>query len=93
MSSENVFERLYSLSGKRALVTGASSGIGKAIATCYAEAGATVGVHGTNEEKIADTVESINELGGSAVPLVQLLASKEDSEALIAQAVEKLAPA
>ena len=90
MSSENVFERLYSLKGKRALVTGASSGIGRAIATCYAEAGATVGVHGTNEQKIADTVQSIESLGGSVVPLKQPLTSKADSEALIAQAVEKL---
>ena len=90
MSSENVFERLYSLKGKRALVTGASSGIGRAIATCYAEAGATVGVHGTNEQKIVDTVQSIEALGGSVVSLKQPLASKADSEALIAQAVEKL---
>ena len=90
MASENVFERLYSLKGKRALVTGASSGIGRAIATCYAEAGATVGVHGTNEQKIADTVQSIESLGGSVVPLKQPLTSKADSEALIAQAVEKL---
>lgn len=90
MSLENVFERLYSLEGKRALVTGASSGIGRAIATCYAEAGATVGVHGTNEEKIADTVQSIEKVGGSAIPLKQPLTGKADSEALIAQAVEKL---
>ena len=51
--------------------------------------GATVGVHGTNEQKIADTVQSINRWE-VRIPLKQPLASKADSEALIAQAVEKL---
>ena len=90
MSKENVFERLFSLKGKRALITGSSSGIGRSIAVCYAEAGATVGVHGTQEEKIYDTVRQIEKAGGEVVPLVAALGTKKASEALVEEAVEKL---
>jgi len=90
MSRENVFERLFSLKGKRALITGSSSGIGRSIAVCYAEAGATVGVHGTQEEKIYDTVRQIEKAGGEVVPLVAALGTKKASEALVEEAVEKL---
>ncbi len=62
----SIFEQLFSLKGKRALITGASSGIGRSIAVCYAEAGATVGVHGTQPHKIAETIRQIEEKGGSA---------------------------
>jgi len=90
MSDETILERLYSLKGKRALITGASSGIGRAIAVCYAEAGATVGVHGTQEEKIFETIRQIEKVGGEAVPLVASLGTKEVSEELVAEAAEKL---
>jgi len=90
MSRENVFERLFSLKGKRALITGSSSGIGRSIAVCYAEAGATVGVHGTQEEKIYDTVRQIEKAGGEVVPLVAALGTKKASEALVEEAMEKL---
>jgi len=40
------------LSGKRALVTGSSSGIGYAIAKGLAEAGAAVVVHGRSKERV-----------------------------------------
>ncbi len=86
----SIFEKLYSLKGKRALITGSSSGIGRSIALCYAEAGATVGVHGTQEEKIYETVRQIEKAGGEAVPFVTALGTKKASETLIEEAVEKL---
>lgn len=45
------------LAGKNAIVTGATRGIGKAIALCFAEEGANVFVLGTNEERGNEVVE------------------------------------
>ena len=42
---------LFSLEGKRALVTGATGGLGEAFVQTLAQAGATVGVHGRDEVK------------------------------------------
>jgi NAD(P)-dependent dehydrogenase (short-subunit alcohol dehydrogenase family) len=54
------------LSGKRALVTGASSGIGSAIAETFAASGAHVAVHARTLAKAAATIEKINAAGGQA---------------------------
>ena len=47
------------LKGKRALVTGATSGIGKAIALHFAKHGADVAIVGTNEERAKQTIEEM----------------------------------
>jgi len=55
----------YSLSGKRILVTGASGGLGRAIATLAAQMGAVVVVHGRNAEKCQETLRSLAGSGHS----------------------------
>ena len=50
---------MFDLHEKRALITGSTQGIGFAIAKCLAEAGATVFINGTNEEKAKRAVEQI----------------------------------
>ena len=54
------------LAGKRALVTGATSGIGRAIAAAYAAEGATVAVAGRDRERGSAIVREIEADGGAA---------------------------
>lgn len=57
---------MFSLAGKRALVTGAGSGIGAAIAQAFAAAGARVWVTDLKLEAAEATVASIRAAGGAA---------------------------
>ena len=57
---------MFSLAGKYAVVTGAGSGIGKAIALALAKQGAFVDVLEVNVEAANDTVEQIRSAGGQA---------------------------
>jgi len=57
------------LADKRALVTGAASGIGAAIAEAFAAAGAHVAVHARSIERASPTVDCIAAAGGRALPV------------------------
>jgi gluconate 5-dehydrogenase len=57
---------LFDLTGRIALVTGSTSGLGRAMAHGLAEAGATVVVNGRDETRLASVVESIRASGRSA---------------------------
>ena len=54
------------LKGKRVIVTGGGSGIGRAICTRFAEEGAEVAVFDLNEEGARQTVGTIEDAGGKA---------------------------
>src|SRR4051812_6584889 len=49
--------RTFDATGKRVLVTGASSGIGAALAEAFARAGATVGICARREDRLAEVLE------------------------------------
>lgn len=76
------------LAGKTAIVTGAGSGMGKAIAELYAKEGANVIAADINEEALTAVVEGIKANGGSAVVSVTNIAKEEDVEAMVNLAVD-----
>ncbi|KAF2991903.1 3-oxoacyl-[acyl-carrier-protein] reductase [Methylocystis sp. MJC1] len=71
---------MFDLSGKTALVTGASGGIGKDIARALISAGATVALSGTRREAL-ETLAA--EIGGSTHVLPCNLGDKEETEKLV----------
>ena len=73
--------------GRVAVVTGASSGIGRAVATVLAEQGATVAVNSLDAAGVDAVVDEITRAGGRAVPLV---ADVTDAQA-ITTAIDALA--
>ena len=79
-----------SLNGKRALVTGAGDGIGRAVAEALAREGAAVAVHGRNEARIAATLGTIEGAGGSAVPALADLTDEDAIDVMCAGVLDAL---
>lgn len=77
---------MFSLQGKKALITGATGGIGEAIAQALKQAGAEVALSGTREEKLKDVAAG---LGGAAI-LPCNLTDAAAVEALFGRAEEAL---
>ena len=78
----------FDLSGKRALVTGANTGIGQAIAVALAEAGADVALAGRSEP--SETLRLIAGAGRKAVNIAADLSSIEPVARVIAETVDAL---
>jgi NAD(P)-dependent dehydrogenase (short-subunit alcohol dehydrogenase family) len=57
---------LFDLTGKTAFVTGASRGIGRAIAVAFADAGADVALVARSADGLAETAEAIDAVGRKA---------------------------
>lgn len=60
---------LFDLRGKRALVTGASSGIGKEVARAYVQAGAQVALAARHLEALDAVADELTAAGGTVVPV------------------------
>lgn len=76
---------MFDLNGKNALVTGASGGIGSAVAKALASRGATVVLTGRRQEALEAVAA---EIGNDAHVVVADLGSAEGADALMAQAAE-----
>lgn len=73
------------LSGKTAVVTGASSGIGRAIAEAMAEAGANLVLVGRDATRLQETIDVVRARGAAAEPVTVELTS-DDAPATIVDA-------
>jgi len=78
------------LRGKRAIVTGGGSGIGRAAAVKLAEEGARVAVLDIDSESARQTTDQIVCAGGSAIPLTADVADETQMADAIGQAEEHL---
>jgi len=78
------------LSGRTALVTGASAGIGRAIALSLSRAGAAVAVTARRAERLEALCEEIRSHGGHALPLAADAASLEEVQAVVARTTAEL---
>ncbi|CAM4040704.1 NAD(P)-dependent dehydrogenase, short-chain alcohol dehydrogenase family [Pedobacter westerhofensis] len=74
--------------GKRALVTGSSSGLGKAIAVMLAAEGIEVIIHGRDEERTKAVAATINQSGGKAGYAIGDLTTDEAADRVVKAALE-----
>ncbi len=77
---------LFDLSNKVALITGASRGIGEAIAKAYAAAGAKVILSSRTQETLDEVAAEIKAAGGEAIAIAAHTGSDEAINALVEQA-------
>lgn len=71
------------LTGQTAIVTGASQGLGRAMAIALGAAGARVACVARNAEKLADTVQTIVDAGGQAEALAADVSDRASIEAVV----------
>lgn len=81
---------LFSLEGRKALITGASRGIGRALAEALAGAGADVAVTARDAASLADTRAAVEALGRRAVALAQDVRDIAMSQAAVGAAADRL---
>ena len=79
---------MFALTNKVAIVTGASSGIGRATAKLFAEQGAKVVVAARRQAELDALVAEIEEAGGAAIALAGDVRDEAYAKALVDLAVE-----
>ena len=80
----------FKLDGKVAIVTGASSGLGVAFATGFAEAGADVAICARRVERLEETKRQVEALGRRCVAVPADVANPEDCNRVVEETVRQL---
>ncbi len=78
------------LTGKVALITGASSGIGEATAMALAAEGAAVAVSARREDRLQDLVKRITDSGGKAYPIAADVSEETQANEIVQKAQQEL---
>jgi NAD(P)-dependent dehydrogenase (short-subunit alcohol dehydrogenase family) len=85
MKTKNIFD----LTGKVALVTGASRGLGRAFAEAMAQFGADVACNGRDEAKLAETVKIIGKYGVKAAAIKADVSKESEIKKMVADTVKQ----
>ena len=80
---------MFTLSGKVAIITGASSGIGRAAAKLFAENGAKIVASARRQQELRDLVNEIQDAGGEAEALASDVREEAHAKALVDQAMAR----
>ncbi len=86
-----MLEKLFSLKGKVAVITGASRGIGRAIALAYAEAGADVVVSSRNKRppELENVAQEVGASGRKVMAIPAHVGKKEECETLVQKTLQE----
>lgn len=82
----------FDLTGKTAIVTGATSGLGRRFALVLAKAGAAVAITGRRVDRLENLKREIENLGGRALPLALDVTDLASIEACVAETERALGP-
>ena len=80
---------LIIVKGKVVIITGASSGIGKACAVAFTKAGATIIISGRNREKLGETENEIKKINQNILSVPGDVSIESDCKKIIDEAVNK----
>ncbi|CAM4344373.1 Gluconate 5-dehydrogenase [Mycobacterium basiliense] len=81
---------LFDLRGKRALITGASTGIGKKVALAYSEAGAEVAIAARHSDALQTLADEIAAAGGKAIPICCDVTQQDQVASMVDQTIGEL---